>query len=157
MQDNLTKKHKSNLWLVENLFIRALLVIALGVVAAGVAGIYLVQARIESKVRDEAVRDAAHMISPQVLKIFSGQDLTQLVTGREYEELDQVARDYMLDPHVGHVERIKIWNTGGTVVYSSLASQVGETHPENEQFVKALEGKRFGSWPTRPRTRLMPN
>jgi hypothetical protein len=57
----------------DNLFIRTLLDITVGVVGAGAASIYLVQAGIESKVRGEAVHDAEFVIQPQVLKLPSAQ------------------------------------------------------------------------------------
>ena len=99
---------KWNSFMGDNLFIKTLLVITVGVAVAGAAGIYLVQPGIESKVPGEAVHDAEFMIQPQILKILSEQDLTQPLTEQEYAELDRLVQDNVLDPHAGRVQRIKL-------------------------------------------------
>ncbi|MEJ2453209.1 MAG: histidine kinase [Candidatus Thiodiazotropha sp.] len=52
--------------------------------------------------------------------------------------LSKAIQKLLLDTNV---VRLKIYNTGGTVVYSTKASQIGDGHEDNPGFKKALEGE----------------
>lgn len=111
-------------------------VVGVGILASVLA--YGLRFPIERAVREEAVRETVDTVSPRILKIFSPQDLAQPLTGARYEEVDRMVRDFALEPGT---ERLKLWNPSGTVVYSTLREEVGESYPDNDELRLALQGK----------------
>ncbi|MBI2171179.1 MAG: hypothetical protein HYU30_04050 [Chloroflexi bacterium] len=119
-------------------FALAASVMSLTVVVVGVGIAYALRMPIESAVREEAVRDTVTEVLPRLLKMVAPQDVAQPITGASYEHLDRMVRDYALSTHA---VRLKIWNSEGLVVYSTLESQVGESYPDSEELQEALQGK----------------
>lgn len=113
------------------------LAVGLVVVPVGV-GVSLALAKsIEARVSEEAARDAVAEARPRIMKILTPEKLSQPLSGPDYEAVDQMVRDYVL---TANVVRLKVWDTSGTVVYSTRREQVGEVHPGNEALQEALRG-----------------
>ena len=93
---------------------------------------------IERAVREEAVRDVEATVPPRIIRIVSPEDLARPMTRARYEEVNQKIKDYAMG---SGVVRLKLWNAAGTVAYSTLPEQIGDSYPENEEFLEAFQGE----------------
>ena len=121
-----------------NLLLCTALLVAAAVLLTGAIAIYVTRFPIEAQVRDDAIRDAVEHLRPVTLRMFSPQQLSQPLTGEDYQTVDLIIRTYVLDTYIA---RVKFWNQQGVVTYSSLPDEVGESVPDNEEFQVALGGK----------------
>ncbi|MHB8779021.1 MAG: HD domain-containing phosphohydrolase [Anaerolineales bacterium] len=65
-------------------------------------------------------------------------DLSAPLDAARYAQIDALIRKMILH---GHVVRVKIWNTGGLLVYSDEQSLVGQYFPVSGELEKALGGE----------------
>ncbi|MBI4310660.1 MAG: GAF domain-containing protein [Chloroflexi bacterium] len=120
-----------------NLFLRTVVLMAVVVVLVGTAAIYSTRFPIESRMREEAIRDATNHIQPLALSMLTPQQLSQPLSGPEYEAVDEIVKRHFLE---FGISRVKFWNSHGVVTYSTLPAQIGEAPPGNS-LLRALRGE----------------
>ncbi len=125
-------------WMADISFQKAAVLVAVMLLLVGSALVCWSRRPVEPLIEREAVRDAVQTARPRVMNIVSAEDLQGPITGARYTEIDESIRQYVVGTYV---DRIKLWSPTGQVVYSTLASQVGETYPDNEEFLEALGGE----------------
>ncbi len=123
--------------LKENLFLRTLLIAAVVITLLGTGMTYLVYERIEASMQDQAALTAVAIAQQPILAFLGPQDLAQPIAGPLFEEMDEFVRNNLL---IHEVVRLKLWNPQGTMVYSSLPAQIGETYPKQGPLLFALQG-----------------
>ncbi len=141
--------------LKENLFFRTLLTATVVTALLGAGMTYLVYERIQSSMQEQATLTAVAIAQPPVLGKLRPQDLKQPITGPPYDELDEWVTEHIL---LHGAERIKLWSLEGTVVYSTLPAQIGETYPKHGPLLTALQGGigySFGDDPESPQDRAL--
>ncbi|MBI4233956.1 MAG: hypothetical protein HY686_05890 [Chloroflexi bacterium] len=121
----------------ENLFLRTVLIVGVGVGLVGVGMLLWLRWRVEGAVREEAMEQALTVAQSRILKVLRPEDLRQPLAGGRLEEIDRFVKESILDPRL---QRLKVWNARGTVVYSNIPTQIGETLPEHKEFLEALAG-----------------
>ncbi len=118
-------------------FVRWVAVTVLVSILVGLVMIYLVQLYVGSYMRDVVLHSAVEHSLPAVLKLVTPEDLAQPMTGERYQQVDNDIKNFVL---AGDMVRLKLWGPSGTVVYSNYSRQVGESRPEHEPFLKAMQG-----------------
>ena len=127
----------------KNRFVQTLLVVLVGVGILGSALTYGLRFPIERAIREEAVRDVVERVRPRFLKFVDPKNLVQPTSESQYAELDRSIREFVLEPGIG---RLKLWSASGTVLYSTLPGQVGESYPEETDIQEAIEEGVVWEW-----------
>ncbi len=125
-------------WLDGISFQKASILVAILLLLIGAALVYWSRFPVEPLIEREAVRDAVQTARPRIMNIISAEDLQGPMAGARYTEVDKIIREYVVGTYV---DRIKLWSPKGQTVYSTLATQIGETFPDNEEFLEAMEGE----------------
>jgi signal transduction histidine kinase len=111
--------------------------IVFGLIGVGIAALRAGDLRASS---EEAAQVRAELVAGSVIApLLTPADLTAPIRGTRYLELDRAIHEFAMED--AGVERVKIWNLGGMVVFSNDPKQVG-LEPELEQDLReALEGE----------------
>ncbi|MBI4313005.1 MAG: GAF domain-containing protein [Chloroflexi bacterium] len=135
-------------WYASNPFARVATLLAVVVLLIGAALVYWSRTPVEALIRQEAIDDAVGAAMPKVLRFVAPSEMTGLVSGERRKELDEFINTSVV---VGsHVVRIKLWSTEGQVVYSTRPEQIGESFPDNEEFLEALAGETVSEVSSKP-------
>ena len=111
----------------------AMLGLALSLVLAVLLGVGI-PAAVERSLLD------AHMETvSNAVRDLAGQDVIRISDGTvpDLEALDEAIQERLIEIDI---VRIKVWDTGGTIVYSDLAEIIGQTFPLSDDLVKAFRG-----------------
>jgi signal transduction histidine kinase len=115
--------------------ITSLLVFAL--IGIGIAALRTRDLRARS---EESATDRAELIAERVIApLLVPTDLDGAIRGPRYDELRAEIEELAMAD--GGVERVKIWNRDGTVIFSSDPAQVGGRPEPEEDLLEAFEGE----------------
>ncbi|HEX5936537.1 MAG TPA: ATP-binding protein [Actinomycetota bacterium] len=115
--------------------ITSLLVFAL--IGIGIAALRTRDLRARS---EESATDRAELIAERVIApLLDPTDLDGGADGPRYDELRAEIEELAMED--GGVERVKIWNRDGTVIFSSDPAQVGARPEPEEDLLEAFEGE----------------
>ncbi len=111
--------------------------IVLGLIGVGIAALRAGELRASS---EEAAQVRAELIAESVIApLLAPEDLAGPVIGVRYRELDRTIREFAMED--AGVERVKIWNHDGMVVFSNDQEQVGLEPELEEDLLEAFEGE----------------
>lgn len=121
----------------EKLLVRTVIV-GLAMLLAGVLLTSWLMDGVSQEEHQRVVRDALARTYPPIWRYVAPSDVPWPLTERSYyDEFDRTIREEVL----GHdLQRVKLWNRVGTVIYSTEASEIGESHPTNEGLRNAVRG-----------------
>jgi signal transduction histidine kinase len=111
--------------------------IVFGLIGVGIAALRAGDLRTSS---EEAAQVRAELIAESVIAPLLGPaDLAGPVLGIRYRELDRAIHEFAMED--AGVERVKIWNRDGMVVFSNDPEQVGLEPELEEDLLEAFEGE----------------
>jgi len=111
--------------------------IVLGLIGVGIATSRAGELRASS---EEAAQVRAELIAESVIApLLEPADLAGPVLGIRYRELDRAIHEFAMED--AGVERVKIWNQNGMVVFSNDPEQVGLEPELEEDLLEAFEGE----------------
>ncbi|HWL91178.1 MAG TPA: hypothetical protein VNP90_07410, partial [Actinomycetota bacterium] len=111
--------------------------IVFGLIGVGIAALRADDVRTGS---EEAAQVRAELIAESVIAPLLGpEDLAGPIRGSRYRELDGAIHEFAMED--AGVERVKIWNRAGMVVYSNDPEQVGLEPEIEEDLHEAFEGE----------------
>jgi signal transduction histidine kinase len=111
--------------------------IVFGLIGVGIAALRAGDLRTSS---EEAAQVRAELIAESVIAPLLGPaDLAGPVLGIRYRELDRAIHEFAMED--AGVERVKIWNRDGMVVFSNDPEQVGVEPELEEDLLEAFEGE----------------
>jgi signal transduction histidine kinase len=90
-----------------------------------------------SALQQEAV-SAADVVSIHLGPFLRAEDFAGAPAFERYALIDQLVRERILSQHI---VRVKLWNSGGLLVYSNDPSAIGQYFPMSEDLVAALDGE----------------
>lgn len=97
---------------------------------------------LEHQLEQYALRQEADSAADQVALILSPNlslaDLSAPLDSARYSQVDALIHRYIL---LGHIVRVKIWNTDGLLLYSDEKSLVGQYFPVSDELEKAWGGE----------------
>src|SRR3981081_1854646 len=112
-------------------------VVALGAVLAHVLNADVQQRNLETS------RSTATLITQVGIQpLFNAQQLNDRLTPAEIAQIDDKLQGAAVSQEV---RRIKVWNRGGTIVYSDNHALIGRTFPLDADLSKALGGRASAS------------
>lgn len=95
-----------------------------------------------NKIRSDAIADlvdeAISTSSGRLAEALTSADLETPMTGERYDAFHSFVQRSIVSERT---PRVKVWSRDGTVVYSNDRLSVGETFPEKEGLVRALNGE----------------
>lgn len=133
--DNMSPERLRGTSIVWRFAITSLLVFALIGIGIGVLRSRDLRARSEESATVRAELIAERVIAP----LLEPDDLRGAIVGPRYSELRSEIEELAIEE--GGVERVKIWNRAGTVVFSSDPAQVGARPEPEEDLREAFEGE----------------
>jgi signal transduction histidine kinase len=111
--------------------------IVFGLIGVGIAALRAGELRASS---EEVAQVRAELIAESVIAPLLGPaDLAGPVIGVRYRELDRAIHEFAMED--AGVERVKIWNHDGMVVFSNDQEQVGLEPELEEDLLEAFEGE----------------
>ena len=110
----------------------------LALVAFGVLLGWVVTVSLERNMLDRSKQLVAEVVADEVRKEFAGDDLTTPKTGADYATFSDAMAHLSLGPDV---ERVKIWNSSGVIVWSDEESLVGQFFADNHHLRESLGGE----------------
>ncbi len=121
----------------DNLLLQFVVVSIVAFVVLGIILGLFVSRRLNTFVLDETVRDARQVAQGPLTSNVSVSDFTGPMDSERYAAFDEFVRKYVVSESTA---RIKLWNSAGTVVYSSDPTQVGQNYPIEDELGEALRG-----------------
>ncbi len=112
----------------------------------GTASGWLVASTLEEDMLHRSNHITASIIAQEVRNEFKAENLRAPKTGADYESFTQEVKHLSLGPDV---ERVKIWNRDGVVVWADDRRLVGERFSDNPGLAGALAGKVMAEVSTR--------
>ncbi len=122
----------------ENLLLRTAVLLVAAIALVGAAALYVLRFPVQTRIREEAVADAISAVRPLTQEMLSPSRLSKPLYGGEYDAVDWIVRKHFLGARIA---RVKYWNAGSIVTYSSLASEVGGYFPDNVRLQRAFQGE----------------
>jgi len=111
--------------------------VVFGLIGVGIAALRAGELRASS---EEAAQVRAELIAGSVIApLLVPADLAGPVLGVRYRELDRAIHEFAMED--AGVERVKIWNHDGMVVFSNDQEQVGLEPELEEDLLEAFEGE----------------
>ncbi len=118
--------------------------IVFGLIGVGIAALRAGELRASSEVTTQV---RAELIAESVIApLLDPGDLAGPVLGVRYRELDRAIHEFAMED--AGVERVKIWNHDGMVIFSNDEEQVGLEPELEEDLLEAFEVR----WPVRSPT-----
>ncbi|MBI4186725.1 MAG: response regulator [Chloroflexi bacterium] len=93
---------------------------------------------IRSQAIDNLTNEAKADVQRQILREITSADLRNPMIGERYDRFDKFVQESITSEQTA---RVKLWARDGTVIYSNDTALVGEKFPDNENLLKALDGK----------------
>lgn len=122
----------------ENLFFQfSIISLVVMVIIAGTLIISLSNS-IRSQAIDNLTNEAKIDVQSQILREITSADLRNPMTGERYDRFHKFVQESIISELTA---RVKLWARDGTVIYSNDPASVGEKFPDNENLLKALDGK----------------
>ncbi|MBI4181165.1 MAG: hypothetical protein HY528_04465 [Chloroflexi bacterium] len=88
-------------------------------------------------VLEEATAESVSIVSHLLPGQLTPEDFQKPMSGDRYDVFNNFMQQYIVS---NRVARIKLWSTGGQVIFSTDRSQVGQSFPIDEELRQALEG-----------------
>ena len=115
-------------------------------VVVGLAVGYMLTRALSQQVGSGAVDDFTNetiaLTKGIVASAVTAKDLETPMTGARYDAFAQFAKQSVIS---SDVQRIKLWNSRGTIVYSDKKELVGKTYPVKGNLARSLQGIVSGS------------
>ncbi len=131
-----TPQHRRLTFFVEFTIVFGFITLLLTLVTGFVLGSYLGN-DVKQGAIDDVTTEVREVTSREVSSNLQGQDLSAPLAGAALERFDRFVEESVLS---SRTVRVTLWNSDGTVVYSSLPAMAGNTFPVGGPVQEALAG-----------------
>lgn len=106
-------------------------------VLAGLIVLFIVRNNVEANAKQKVVEHTAFVAGTVIPQLIPESDWNQPLSGADLARVDAAVNDSILK---GGVERVKLYNADGVVIYSNDSSLIGDQSGKSQELSDALEG-----------------